>query len=211
MRVRDGSGPKGENQRRCYRIEDEVILQYQRVSAEDGSWPDGAPPLDRSTAFVISSRLAECRHHMQPMLWDLQKEAPAVSRYLKLLDEKIDILANVILLHEMDTITAARQRVKLSATGIAFHTDRQLPENQLLLLSIILLPSFTGVISEGRVIRSTPFVGGGDRLFLTTVEFVNIRESTEDLIAKHILDRQKDLTRRAQLSEPEPESESTHS
>ena len=54
-----------------------------------------------------------------------------------------------------------------------------------------------GIISEAQVVRSTPFLGDAGRQFMTTVEFVNMRDATRDIIARHILDRQKELARRA--------------
>jgi hypothetical protein len=191
---------KGENRRRACRIDDEVILQYEMIPTDDGIGGDWPPPRDGPPAFLICSHLAEYRQQMQPLLREIQKETQSTFKYLKLLEEKVDMLANVLLLNELDAISGSKCRVKLSATGVAFHTDGQLPENQLLMVRIVLIPSFTGIISTAQVIRSTRYLGEQRRRFLTTVEFVNMRESTRALIAKHILDRQRDRARRAKDS-----------
>jgi hypothetical protein len=194
MRNRTEAEGRVQNQRGAFRIDDEVLLQYEEVASAQVP-RDSPAPIRGSAAFLFCARLAENRRRLHSSLRDVQRESSSIVRHLRLLDERIEILANALLVTEMETMDTSRQRVELSATGIAFHTERQLSERSLLVLRLVLLPSFTGVISNGRVVRSTRFIGSGQHRFLTTLEFVNMRESTRDLIAKHILERQKDKVR----------------
>jgi hypothetical protein len=197
--MRKGGRAEGSarDQRRSFRIDDEVLLQYEEIDS------DGVTPTDQrsarlgSPAFVVCSRLAEQRRQLQVCLREVQQAVPPVAKYLRLLDDKVDTLASILVLKEIDELSGSKQQVKLSATGMVFHTKSELPEQTMLVIQMVLLPSFTGVITEAQVIRSTRFVSERPRRFLTTVEFVKMRESTRDLIAKHILDRQKDRARLA--------------
>jgi hypothetical protein len=66
-----------------------------------------------------------------------------------------------------------------------------------LLLEMVLLPTLTGVVSHGRVVRSHRQLGReGDPPYLTSIEFTDIKESTRDLIARHVLARQSHGLRR---------------
>ena len=98
---------------------------------------------------------------------------------------------------DMDSMSEHRSRVQLSAGGIAFRTNKSFGDNALLSLQFILLPSFDGVITHGRVIKSTRYLREVEGCFFsTTVEFANMRESTRDLIAKHIWDKKMECVRR---------------
>jgi hypothetical protein len=188
---------KPENRRSSYRIDDEIMLLYEEIQSDRDRCADFSPAHDATTAVLLCARLAEYHHQVHRLLREVQKEALGVFKCLKALDEEIDMIAHVLLSRELAPIASTKRQVKLSATGVAFPTERQLDENRLLVLQMVLLPSFAGIISEAQVVRSTPFLGDAGRQFMTTVEFVNMRDATRDIIARHILDRQKELARRA--------------
>jgi hypothetical protein len=196
------SGAKPENRRSGYRIDDEIILLYEESPSGESEAGDCSPAQGASTAVLLCSRMAEYRHQVHRLLREVQKEALSVFKCIKALDEEIDMIANVLLMHELAPIAGHKRRVRLSASGVAFPTERRLDERQLLLLQMVLLPAFAGIICEAQVVRSTPFLADSGRKFLTTVEFVNMRESTRDVIARHILDRQKELAKRGRDSLP---------
>jgi len=196
MTLTEDARPKAENRRSSYRIDDEVMLLYDEIPSDRDRSADSSLAHDATTVVLLCARLAECHHQVHRLLREVQKEALAVFKCLKAFDEEIDMIAQVILSRELAPIATAKCRVKLSATGVAFPTERQLDERQLLMLQIVLLPSFAGIVSEAQVVRSTPFLGDGGRQFMTTAKFVNMRDATRDIIARHILDRQKDLAGR---------------
>jgi hypothetical protein len=192
------AGEKPENRRSGYRIDDDIILLYDQIPAGEGPSGDLSPTPEPAPGVLLCARMAEHRHQVHRLLREVQKDALSVFKSLKALEEEIDLLANVLLVRELASFASSKRRVKLSASGVAFPTERQLDEGALLLLQMVLLPSFAGIISEARVVRSTPFLSDTGRQFLTTVEFVKMRESTRDILVRHILDRQKELVRRAQ-------------
>ena len=188
---------EANNRRRFCRIDDEVILQYQELSDRGGRGRRN-PREQGATAFLACSRLAEYRQQMGPAFRKVRDESPATANLLSLLDKKIDLVASFLLLEDIDSISdALRSRVQLSASGIVFRTNREYRNNTLFLLRFILLPTFVGIITEGRVVRSTRFLREVDGcLYATTVEFLNMKESTRDLIAKHVMEHQTEHMRR---------------
>ena len=186
------------NQRRFCRIDDEIILQYEE-SPQNGGLQSRQPSKNQGKiAFLACSRLAEYRRQMRNLYRQVRDESRAISSLLSLLDKKIDLVADVLLLEDIDSISASwRSKVQLSACGLVFRTHEEYRSNTVLLLRFILLPSFAGIVTEGRVVRSTRYLRAVDGCrFSTAVEFLNMKESTRDLIAKHVFDHQTARLRR---------------
>ncbi len=175
--------------RRFCRIDDEVILHFRQVRGGGDGTPGSAP--EASQSFVIFSRLAEQREHVRCLLRDLRSESPKVSRCIAALDERIGLMETALLLDQLGAFSELRRTVKLSAGGMSFRTGTHYRADTVLLLEMILLPTLTGIVSHGRVLRSTRQLGrDGDPPYLTSLEFIDIKESTRDLIARHVLARQ---------------------
>lgn len=181
--------------RRFCRIDDEVILDFREVRVGGGNPLD--PAREASEQFARFSRQAKQREHVRDLLRDLRSESPKVMRCLEALEERIGLLETSLLLDQIGSYSALRRSVNLSAGGISFRTERSYTTNTVLLLELILLPTLTGIVSHGRVVRSDRQPGReGELPYLTLIEFTDIQESTRDLIARHVLARQRDGLRR---------------
>lgn len=183
---------RGVDERRHFcRIDDEIILQFRPVRAEGGAAPTGAFGDQACQHFLLLSRLAEQREQVRALLRDLRSGSPKLSRCLAALDERIGLIETAVLLDQIGAYADLRQRVKLSAGGLVFRTGVHYARESVLLLEMILLPTLTGIVSRGQVLRSVRHIGrDGEPPFLTTIEFVDMKESTRDLIARHVLARQ---------------------
>lgn len=171
--------------RRFCRIDDEVILHFCQVRS------DGAPAQATSMPFLLVCRLGEQREHVRNLLRELRAESPRVSRCLSALDERMALLETALLLEQIGPLGELRRSVKLSAGGLSVRTGASYGRDAVLMLEMILLPTLTGIISRGRVLRSVRLsLRDGEPPFLTTIEFVDMKESTRDLIARHVLARQ---------------------
>ena len=181
--------------RRFCRIDDEVILDFRQVRGGEGGPLD--PAQEASEHFVLFSRLAKQREHVRGLLRELRSESPKVSRCIAALEERIGLMETALLLDQLGSFSALRRPVTLSAGGISFRTEMSYSTDTVLLLEMILLPTLTGIVSHGRVVRSHRQLGReGDPPYLTSIEFTDIKESTRDLIARHVLARQSHGLRR---------------
>lgn len=179
------------------RIDDEVILHYRPL--QDGGGADrGSVPAASSPPFAVFSHLAEQREHVRLLLRELRSIEPRIVRCLGALEERIGLLETAMLLDRVAAHPELRRSVTLSAGGISFRTGKPYSKDAVLLLEMILLPTLTGIVSQGRVLRSTRQFGrDGEPPYLTTVEFTEMRESTRDIIARHVLARQGHRLRRS--------------
>ncbi|MGV0951689.1 MAG: hypothetical protein ACOYB3_13535 [Azonexus sp.] len=184
--------------RRFCRIDDEVILNFRPVRGGEGGLLDPAP--EASEHFVLFSRLAEQRERSRALLRDLKSESPKVSRCIAALEERIGLIETALLLDQLGCCAKLRRPVRLSAGGLSFRTVMSYSTDTVLLLEMILLPTLTGIVSHGRVVRSHCQLGReGDPPYLTAIEFTDIAESTRDLIARHVLARQSHGLRREKV------------
>lgn len=175
--------------RRFCRIDDEVILDFRQVRNGEGGPLD--PAQEASEHFVLFSRLATQREHVRGLLRELRLESPRASRCIAALDERIGLMETALLLDQLGHFSELRRPVTLSAGGISFRTEVFYSPGAVLLLEMILLPTLTGIVSHGQVVRSHRQLGReGDPPYLTSIEFTDIKETTRDLIARHVLARQ---------------------
>jgi len=179
-----------ENRRHFYRIDDEVILKYRELPGGAGGRQLDDKEKQVGRAILLCSRLTEYHRRMQLLLSRVRRESPSTARFLGLLKEKTDLLASLLLEGDIGSLEEYRSKVQLSAGGIAFRTHKEFRRNAVISIQMILLPSFVAIETEGRVIRGKRYLREIDGcLFETSVEFMNMKESTRDLIAKHVFEK----------------------
>jgi hypothetical protein len=92
--------------------------------------------------------------------------------------------------------------VTLSGGGICFGVDREYPQNALLELRIVLLPSMVGILSVGKVVScQQAFPALSASPWNMAVEYRDIREADRDLLVKHVMNRQTEELRRQRYPE----------
>lgn len=202
-----GASEPGLGGRRSFcRIDDEVLLRFQALPAETQEPPaESAPqgPDDPCATFTVLSRIARQREQSRGLLRALRAEAPKVARCIAALEERMELLETWVVLTQLGSCATQRHSVRLSAGGMSFRTSSPLSTDAVLLLEIILLPSLTGVLSRARVLRSVRHIArDGEPPYLTAIEFIDMKESTRDLITRHVLARQGRRRRHDQAQGP---------
>lgn len=187
-----------DDRRRYFRIDDTIRLTYRTVSQEE--LEKGARQLEEGVVeqFTVMSSLTTLNTQMAVHMRRIQNKDPDVALYLKALDQKIEILAQAVVSQETALLTQHGQPVNLSAGGMSLDVVEPVTPGQMLELKMLLLPSFTGLVTYAEVIRcddspeEARAAGFKQRLHL---EFVHMREQDQDLLIKHILRRQGDQLR----------------
>jgi len=184
--------------RRFCRVEDEVILHFCQIPAQEADRLD-APLAPSLQPFATFFHLTEQRERMRRQLQGLRTESPKIFRCINALEQRFELIEAALLTHYLDGIADMRRPVQLSAGGISFQTSVSYKAGTVLSLQLILVPALTGIATRGRVLRSLrKLTKDRDPPYLTVVEFVDIKESTRDLIARHVFARQ----RRQQRGDP---------
>ena len=187
---------QNEERRGYFRIEDAISLSYQTVAPDllDKKLEQLESGLD--TDFTVMSSLALITQEMAGVLRKIDVQSPDMARYLSALDRKIDLLGRALLAQTSDLSEQPAQAVNISASGMSFSATNPLEVGSILELKLLLLPSFTGVLTYSEVItceqEDSPSENAG---YHVRVNFSHLREADKDVLIKHVLYRQGEILR----------------
>lgn len=189
----------GSERRRYFRIEDEVILFFREV-ARDNVPEYGAFQEQDLDAFSLSSKMDLLTAESRPLLRRIEREVPDVGAFLRLLEQKIDLVAKALLSSETDLMEQPTRKVSLSASGLAFESDAPFQIGRVLELKMVLPPTLAGVLAYGSVVYCRP-ASLGHSMYQIAVDFIGLRERDRELLIRHVVKRQlRQLRERNQIS-----------
>ncbi len=185
-----------EERRRFFRIDDLVHLSYRVVAAED--LPDTLEQLEHNVAdsFSVVPNLIALSQQMAPCLHKIEQNDPDVANYLRSIDQKIEMLGRAISAKDSGITDQPARPVNLSAGGLAVRSAEAVAEGVMLEIKMLLLPSFTGILTYGSVVACEPMDGDEDYGYCLRVDFSHMRDVDRDALIRHLLRRQADLLRK---------------
>lgn len=195
-----------DERRRYFRIDDCVRLTYRQVTAEEMAAGIRQLEEGRVDQLTLMSSLTALNGQMAIHMRRIQNRDPDVALYLKSLDQKIELLAQALVAQDTSLLTQSGVPVNLSAGGMGLDVSEPIETSAMLELKMLLLPSFTGLVTYAEVVRceqlpaSDQETGHSHRLHL---EFRHLRERDQDLLIRHILRRQGEQLRAERLADEE--------
>lgn len=187
--------------RRFFRIEDRLALRYRLLDDDElasalarleSGYPD---KLSLASGFAATS--AQMRHTLDRF----RRDMPDVASYLEALNEKLDLLVQLLATTDDDVGSQPTQEVSLSASGISFTADEPLPAHSNIEVKMLLFPSYTCILAFGTVVHCGPAeTGRPSGRYSVGVDFTNLREADRDLIVRHVTQRQSTMLREARLA-----------
>jgi c-di-GMP-binding flagellar brake protein YcgR len=135
---------------------------------------------------------------MGGLLHKIQVESPDIARYLKALDQKIELLGRTLLAAESNLVEQHAHPVNLSASGMAFKSKDAVKPGITLELRLLLYPSLAGILAYGTVVDCVALEEADNGFtHCIRVNFTHLRESDRDLLIRHVVQRQTDQLRKA--------------
>ncbi len=188
---------KNPERRSFLRIADQVILKYRKVT-DLQALPGTDRPSPDISSFTIKARFFAINQKLRPARSKLEQHSKELAAYLKAIDEKLDLLADIAFETEHDLIDMPTRQVSLSAGGTSFHAEKPLELGSLLELWLLLLPSHAGIVTYAKVVYCKRNQAPEDERYpyKIGVEFRNMREEDMDLIICHVLRKEADERRR---------------
>ncbi|MGD8932828.1 MAG: PilZ domain-containing protein [Chromatiales bacterium] len=185
-----------DERREFFRIDDSILVNWRLIGAPELS--DGNTGLENmpEQSFTIITRLQAVSRHLAGSLHRIEQRDPDVADYLKALDEKITLLAQNFMEEEVGITAQVARSVNLSAGGLALDSSQRLQVGDQVEIKLLLLPSYTGVVALGEVIRITEGTETSDHPYRLHINFTHIQESDRDALIGHILRRQGEMLRR---------------
>lgn len=179
-------------QRRYFRINDYVGLNYRLIEGKDAHQAD-------EVLLPLDQLLRGIDRELNNVVNTLWREQPVAAKAIGLLNRKISLLAAEVIQGDIDApeLSGNITQVNISACGIAFAVEAQLPLEQPLALEITLKPANTLLSLQGKVVSCEPVSGHGNqgKPYRIRVEFQEVGAEVEEQLIQHIVQRQS-----AQLS-----------
>lgn len=194
--------------RNYFRVNSELRLTHLRVSAHavESSLPEDLFPEDRQASHLIHE-LQRLDHEAQPHLHTLSELNRTLGECLKLLNRKIDLVAQ----HSASALsdlgrgeddTRPIVGVNVSEGGIAFPCDTAYKVGDYLGLRLQLLTEYQALTSFAIVRRCEPCAG--DQTYTIACEFHQLSQKAQEMLRKHVMHEQLKTIREQKQTKEHP-------
>lgn len=174
--------------RRFFRIDDNVSLSYRLIdeeTANSGLKSTGVVSNEYSLAATLDVLSQEALRIMQRM----EKQSPELAELYRVMDAKINAVAQAVMFVGSDVDTQKCHDVNLSASGLAFKQMQSLDVGQNLALELYLPTTLALILIYGRVVNCR-VVDEQPEQYMISVDFTQVREEDQELLIKHVVRKQ---------------------
>ncbi|MBC8550705.1 MAG: PilZ domain-containing protein [Candidatus Brocadiales bacterium] len=189
---------KTAERRGFFRIDDEVNLFYKKIDEKQVSEPHHVSDnvlnsCSLSTALEIVPKDSAMQLHR------LEKILPDVADYLRLIETKIDLLAQAIVMQGHQFKDSETRNVNISASGMAFNCEEMLKEGDYLEIKMLLVSSMAVIVTYGRVVYCRKSqTNDGKFPYFVGVDFTNMKDDDRELLIKYAVKKQLQQIREKQ-------------
>ncbi|MDD2864044.1 MAG: PilZ domain-containing protein [Methylococcales bacterium] len=181
-----------DDKRHYFRVSDSINLSYRFIDETQIAHHSqtSANLLDNCS---LSSALELIGNEAAIIHGKLDKIHSDFADYLKLLDMKIDLIAQAVMaLSVPEEITENQTRnANISASGIGFDCHEVLQVGQYLEIKILLVHSTVVIVTYAKVVHCIKNSNmDGNYPYFVGVDYVNMKESDRDLLSKHVAKKQ---------------------
>jgi hypothetical protein len=182
--------PEAGDRRRFFRINDEVDLYFRKIAEQEAL---ETSHIDENvlTGAALPQIMAAVEREMSSLLKRVEAAQPEAAQYLKLLNYKVDMLAQCLLQQNDLAREKNSCHVNLSASGLAFGSEQALNEGDFLELKILLPASRALVTTCCRVVQCRQNPAKEQRYpYVVSVDYMNMKEEDREILIKHVITRQ---------------------
>lgn len=191
-----------EERRRFFRIDDDINLYYRVIDAKSVNDMSHVRP-DILGSCSLSTALDMLTQEAKVTMRRIESRDPEIADYLKVLNNKIDLIAQALVLQGADFGEKKPRNVNLSASGLAFDNEEALNIGDYLEIKMVLSSLVAVILVYARVVycKENADQQYNKLPFLISVDYVNIQEQDRELLIRHIVRRQMQQIRESR--EPE--------
>lgn len=179
-----------EDRRRYFRVDDEVNLFYEKVTDKynlDESYLSN----NLLSAYSLNVAMDILSQEANLILRKLERNEPEIVEYLRVMDEKIDLIARSVVIQGSDFNKKNTRNVNLSAAGLAFDCEERLQVGQHLEIKMLLASSMAVIITIGRVVNCRENSADNVQFpYLVGVDYIEMREQDREQLIKHVVKKQ---------------------
>ena len=181
---------KAEERRAFFRVDDEVNLAYKKI--DENQVIAGNRGVENILGVCsLSAALETVAQESAVLMHRLEKNYPDIADYLKLIDNKIELLAQAIVLQNGQFDKNDNRIANLSATGIAFDSQEAFREGDFLEVRIWLVNTMSVIVASGKVVYCKANQPNEGRYpYFIGVDYINVSDQDRELLIKHVVKRQ---------------------
>jgi hypothetical protein len=179
-----------QEKRRYFRVNDTINLLHKVIDEKAGEQNSHVSKdvLSNCTLMSAMDVLAQETHSL---LSRLERRDSELSEFLRLIDTKINLIAQAVSIKEESFSEHDTRDVVMSATGLAFSNEEPINVGQLLELRMLLTSCMAVIVAFGRVVQCKNIAEDSpDRPYVICVEYINLKEDDRELLIKHVVKRQ---------------------
>ncbi|MCK9394894.1 MAG: PilZ domain-containing protein [Methylobacter sp.] len=181
---------KPGERRGFFRIDDEVNLFYKKIDEKLVTEPHHLSE-NVLNSCSLSTALAAVSQESAELLHRLEKNLPDVADYLRIIDTKVELLAQAIMMQGFQFKENETRNVNISATGMAFNCEEQLKEGDYLEIKMLLVSSMAVIVTYGKVIYCKNSQGNDSRYpYFIGVDFINMKDEDREMLIKYVIKKQ---------------------
>lgn len=174
--------------RRFFRINDTVSLSYRQIDeATAGLGLKSTGPI--SSEFSLAATLDVLSQEALRIMQRLEKQNPEFLELYRILDAKVNAVAQAVMFVGCNVNAQNCQDVNLSASGLAFDQAEPLDVGQHLAIEIYLPTTLALILVYGRVVscRASDTKQDTAEKYTVSVDFTHVREEDQELLIKHVV------------------------
>ena len=179
-----------QERRRSFRVTDKIALLLRFFPQEEVELAMQSFSARRHEHGMMNMFLRNRDKHL-PVMTAIQSRDPEVAAYLRYLESKIDTIAGMMQIQELDLPSKPTHEVNLSATGLRFLHDQSLQVDEVIEMEMLLFPSYALIPALGKVVACEEVAANDpQQRFSVAVDFILLDDDDQDLLIKHNVSRQ---------------------
>ncbi|MDO9423770.1 MAG: PilZ domain-containing protein [Methylobacter sp.] len=181
---------KTEERRGFFRIDDEVNLFYKKIDQKQATEPHHVSD-NVLNSCSLSTALEIVSQDSAILLRRLEKILPDVADYLRLIDTKIDLIAQAMMMQGHQFKENDTRNVNISASGMAFNCEEMLKEGDYLEIKMLLVSSMAVIVTYAKVVfcKSSQTTDSQFPYFVG-VDFTNMKDEERELLIQYVVKKQ---------------------
>ncbi len=184
--------------RRFFRIDDTISLTYQLI--DETMVSAGLRAMAHVySEYALGATLDALSQESSRVMLLVEKQNDPLLELYKILDAKINAIAQTLILGNNKLVSHSCKEVNLSASGVAFQQENALDIGQHIAIEMYLPSTLAVILVYGKVIKCDQLE---ERQYAVSVDFVDIRPEDQELLIKHVVRKQwQQLQEKRALSE----------
>lgn len=179
-----------EERRRYFRVSDTINLLHKIIDEHKIETLSHVSH-DVLGNCSLGSALEVLSQESRSLAARVERRDPDLFEYFKVLDTKINLIAQALMVRDDAFSDHDKQEVSLSATGLAFSNKSTIAPGSFLELRMLLTTCLAVIVVYARVVGCKHIPQDNpENPYLISVEYVNIKEDDRELLVKHVVKKQ---------------------